>query len=572
VNLFKKKKTYVQVQAPAANTSAGPAVPDGMWVKCAGCGKTIYSKELGAHKVCPQCGFCFRLRAAERIALTADEGSFTEMDASLVSANPMDYPEYEQKIDTLRRSTGMNDAIVTGTCRVDGMAAVLGVMDSFFMMASMGSVVGERLARAFEYATAHRLPVVIFTASGGARMQEGIISLMQMAKVSAAAQRHSNAGLLYVTVLTDPTTGGVTASFAMLGDVILAEPKTLVGFAGRRVIEQTIKQTLPEEFQTAEFVLEHGFIDAIIKREDLRDTLASVLRMHGGTGRMQHGAWERNAECAAADRNAVRSKATVEEIIKIARKVSRPTTLQIIGAVFDGFIELHGDRNYKDDKAIVSGVAMLDGMPVTVIGIQRGQTIEENLKRNFGSPHPEGYRKALRLMKQAEKFGRPIVTLINTAGAYCGVGAEERGQGEAIARNLFEMSGIQTPVIAILCGEGGSGGALALAVADRVWILENAIYSILSPEGFASILWKDSTRANEAAQIMKLTAPDLLELGVVDEIIAEAEGGMQNDPAMTTARIKEMLIAELAALSVTDKAVLLDARYARFRRFGTFTE
>jgi len=282
MNLF-KKKTYVPVQPPReAQKGSGPSVPDGLWVKCASCGKTIYSRELGAHKICPQCGACFRLRAWERIALTADEDSFQEMDAQLVSANPLDYPAYEQKTEVLRKSTGMNDAVVTGLCKIGGMTAVLGVMDSAFLMGSMGSVVGEKLTRAFEFATNEKLPIVIFTASGGARMQEGIISLMQMAKVSAAAQRHSAAGLFYAPVLTDPTTGGVTASFAMLGDIILAEPKALVGFAGRRVIEQTIKQTLPAEFQTAEFVQEHGFIDAIVPREDMKDTLVSLLRMHGG--------------------------------------------------------------------------------------------------------------------------------------------------------------------------------------------------------------------------------------------------------------------------------------------------
>ena len=261
-------------------------------------------------------------------------------------------------------------------------------------------------------------------------------------------------------------------------------------------------------------------------------------------------------------------KKNVEDIIRIARKVSRPTALQMIEVMFDGFIEFHGDRQYRDDKAVVGGVAMLDGVPVTVIGIQRGQTVEDNIKRNFGSPNPEGYRKALRLMKQAEKFGRPVITLINTAGAYCGVNAEEHGQGEAIARNLFEMSGLQTPIISVLCGEGGSGGALALAVADSVWILENAIYSILSPEGFASILWKDSSRANEAAQMMKLTAPDLLALGVVDKIIGEADGGMHHDPAKTTEPLKAMLKEEIARLSGMDAKDMLDARYARFRKFG----
>ncbi|MDR2903444.1 MAG: acetyl-CoA carboxylase carboxyl transferase subunit alpha [Clostridiales bacterium] len=263
---------------------------------------------------------------------------------------------------------------------------------------------------------------------------------------------------------------------------------------------------------------------------------------------------------------------SASEIIKIARKVARPSALTYIQTLFDSFIELHGDRNYKDDKAVVGGVALLEGMPVTVIGIQKGNSTEENILRNFGSPHPEGYRKALRLMKQAEKFGRPVITLINTAGAYCGVGAEERGQGEAIARNLYEMAGLKTPVIAILIGEGGSGGALALAVADRVWMLENAIYSILSPEGFASILWKDATRSNEAAELMKLTAKDLLALGIVDRIIPEVSGGADQDFNYTADILKRALLEEIAELLKKEVNLLLNERYARFRAFGEFHE
>ena len=571
MNLF-KKKTYVPLQNAQDAATQKPAVPDGLWVKCAACGKTVYTKAMDANKLCPQCGGCFRLRATERIALLADENSFTELDAGLQSGNPLDFPGYEQKLAALREETGMDDAVLSGTCAIGGEPIVLAAMDSAFMMGSMGSAVGERVTRAFEYATAHGLPIVICTASGGARMQEGIVSLMQMAKVSAAAQRHSAASLLYITVLTDPTTGGVTASFAMLGDIILAEPKALVGFAGRRVIEQTMKQTLPDDFQSAEFLLEHGFVDAIIPRENLRATLATLLQMHKPVQRIYDPKADEAAHKAAKPAWRLGKSIDTEQIIKTARKVSRPTALQWIDALFDGFTELHGDRLVKDDKAIVGGIAMLNGAPVTVIGIQKGQSTEENIARNFGSPHPEGYRKALRLMRQAEKFGRPVVTLINTAGAYCGIGAEERGQGEAIARNLFEMAGLRVPVVSILCGEGGSGGALALAVADTVWILENAIYSILSPEGFASILWKDSARATEAARVMKLTAPDLLSLGIVDAIVREAEGGPQNDMAQTAVPLGSMLTQALARLSAQDCNERLDARYERFRRFGSFTE
>jgi acetyl-CoA carboxylase carboxyl transferase subunit alpha len=258
--------------------------------------------------------------------------------------------------------------------------------------------------------------------------------------------------------------------------------------------------------------------------------------------------------------------------VKIARKVSRPTSLDYINHIFTGFIELHGDRQFRDDKAVVGGIAWLDDMPVTVIGIQKGKTMEENIERNFGNAHPEGYRKALRLMYQAEKFGRPIICFINTSGAYCGVGAEERGQGEAIARNLMEMVDLKVPIISIIIGEGGSGGALGLAVADRVWMLENSVYAILSPEGFASILWKDAKRAKEAADVMKITAADLLELGVIEKVIKEVPGGADKDFAFTANLLKTKLEIEVRLLKEKDTETLLEERYQRFRKFGEFTE
>ena len=253
----------------------------------------------------------------------------------------------------------------------------------------------------------------------------------------------------------------------------------------------------------------------------------------------------------------------VARILKEARDQGRLTALDFAQGIFDDFIELHGDRNFRDDGAIIGGIGRLNGQAVTVVGIQKGRNLQDNLNRNFGQPHPEGYRKALRLMKQAEKFGRPVVTFINTAGAYPGVGAEERGQGEAIARNLMEMSDLKVPIIAIISGEGGSGGALALAVADKVWMLENTIYSILSPEGFATILWKDGSRSEEAAELMKITSGELLNMGIVDKVIPE-RGYFTSEiiEAIKTAIVDEL--AELSQLSTED---LLEARYQRFRKY-----
>lgn len=253
----------------------------------------------------------------------------------------------------------------------------------------------------------------------------------------------------------------------------------------------------------------------------------------------------------------------VTRILKEARDQGRLTALDFAQGIFDDFIELHGDRNFRDDGAVIGGIGRLNGQAVTVVGIQKGKNLQDNLSRNFGQPHPEGYRKALRLMKQAEKFGRPVVTFINTAGAYPGVGAEERGQGEAIARNLIEMSDLKVPIIAIIIGEGGSGGALALAVADKVWMLENTIYSILSPEGFATILWKDGSRAEEAAELMKITSSELLNMGIIDKIIPE-RGYFTSEilEAVKTAIVDEL--KELSQLSTED---LLEARYQRFRKY-----
>jgi len=255
--------------------------------------------------------------------------------------------------------------------------------------------------------------------------------------------------------------------------------------------------------------------------------------------------------------------------VLIARKTTRPTALDFISEILTDFIELHGDRCFGDDAAVVGGLARLNGLPVTVIGIQRGHTLAENVQRNFGSAHPEGYRKALRLMKQAEKFGRPVITLINTSGAFCGVGAEERGMGEAIARNLFEMSLLRVPVISIIIGEGGSGGAIGLAAADRVWMLSNSVYSIISPEGCASILWKDSSRARDAAAIMHITADELFALGVVDKVFEEHPEGAENDLSALADNIRGALVDELGALQSLGVETLLQNRYDRFRKFGS---
>ena len=566
-----------------------PEAPEGLLKKCNKCGAAILSEEVinGAY-ICPKCHGYFRVPAYKRIEMIADEGSFEEWDMDLDGMDgppdPLQFKGYSEKIKKLREQTGLKEAVVTGRVKINGKQAVIGVCDGRFMMASMGYAVGEKITRAVERATNENLPVILFTCSGGARMQEGIISLMQMEKTSAALKRHSDAGLLYVTVLTDPTTGGVTASFAMLGDIIIAEPQALIGFAGPRVIEQTIGEKLPEGFQRAEFLLEHGFVDQIVKRENMKPVLGRILKMHDHVhpdcrkGKeirksdrtepvQKAGMTEKKAGKKAAEQEPWSEKSlTAWERVCRSRSKERPVGKDYIDILFEDFVDLHGDRYYRDDPAIIGGIAYFQGICVTVIAQAKGRTTKENLERNFAMPSPEGYRKARRLMKQAEKFHRPVINFVDTPGAFCGMEAEERGQGEAIARNLFELSGLKVPVLSVVIGEGGSGGALALAVADEVWMLENSVYSVLSPEGFASILWKDSSRSAEAAKMMKLTAADLKKLGVIERVFPEP----QNFSVLTMKPTAELLRAGLAEFLTKYQKLetkdLLEGRYERFRK------
>lgn len=600
-NMFKKtrqisgRKNYIHLGGRK------PEVPEGLLRKCNKCGGAIIAEDVKReYFICPKCGGYFRVHAYRRIEMIADENSFEEWDMDLQTENPLDYKGYEEKIEKLQEKTGLREAVVTGKATILGQPAVLAVCDGRFMMASMGEIVGEKITRAVERATRQELPVIIFACSGGARMQEGIVSLMQMAKTSAALKRHSDAGLLYISVLTDPTTGGVTASFAMLGDIILAEPKALIGFAGPRVIEQTIGQKLPKGFQRSEFLLEHGFIDQIVERPKMRETLGRILEFHGkvqtdiedtidktageiasqtgdqavdrATGKIVSKTTVHTAdEIKSKDSEDIVDKAQTQKInawdrVLLSRRKNRPVGSDYIRMLFQDFTEFHGDRLYGDDPAIIGGIAYFKERPVTVIAQEKGTNTKENIMRNFAMPSPEGYRKALRLMKQAEKFHRPVICFVDTPGAFCGLEAEERGQGEAIARNLYELSGLKTPVLSIVIGEGGSGGALALAVADEVWMLENSIYSILSPEGFASILWKDSTKAKEAAKVMKLTADDLKKMGVIECVLEEPEQYTVQTMKPVADQLREKVEAFIENYEQMPEQKLTEHRYQRFRK------
>lgn len=575
-NRFKKAASTARKREEAGKGKR-PEIPEGLLKKCNACNAVIVAEDVKkGHYICPKCQHYFRMDALGRLELIVDDGSFEQWDIHLSTENPLDYKGYEEKIALLKEITGLDEAVLTGKALIGGIETAIGICDSRFIMASMGEVVGEKITRMIERAQKERLPIVLFACSGGARMQEGIVSLMQMAKTSAALKRYSDSGGFYVSVLTNPTTGGVTASFAMLGDVILAEPGALIGFAGPRVIEQTIGQKLPKGFQKSEFLLEHGFIDRIAEREEMRYILYQILKMHPldkDTERERQQKEQKN-EQNMEHRLTQQTIGMPEQISDIdawervqrSRRKDRPAASEYIERLFTNFIEFHGDRFFGDDPAIIGGIAEFHGMPVTVIAQEKGSTTKENIARNFGMPSPEGYRKALRLMKQAEKFHRPILCFVDTPGACCGIEAEERGQGEAIAQNLYEMSGLGVPILSIVIGEGGSGGALALAVADEVWMLENAVYSILSPEGFASILWKDSKRAKEAARIMKLTAKDLKEMHVAEKIIREPEHLTAENLVDVCTDLEIQIASFLDVREKKNPEELAKARYQRFRR------
>ena len=597
-SIFKKTPvTKPEVKETASQIK--PEVPEGLLKRCNKCGKGIFTEDYKKNLyICPKCGGYLRMPAQKRIEFLTEADSFEEWDTGLSTENPLHMIGYPDKIKALQDKTKLDEAVVTGKARIGENEVALMVMDGRFLMASMGEVVGEKIARGVERATKEKLPVIIFTCSGGARMQEGMTSLMQMAKTSAALKRHSDAGLLYITVLTDPTTGGVTASFAMLGDIILAEPKALIGFAGPRVIEQTIHKKLPKGFQRSEFILKHGFIDKIVERKDMKTVLEQILTMHRLT--TKHSGIVKNTGAvseiktdlntvnpsskredvqAVSNKNAGKSRKqklslaqkkragekTAWERVLTSREKDRPVGEDYIYGLFEEFIEFHGDRNFGDDAAICGGIAYFQGKPVTVIAQMKGKSTAENIARNFGMPEPEGYRKALRLMKQAEKFHRPIICFVDTPGAFCGMEAEERGQGEAIARNLYEMSALKTPILSILIGEGGSGGALAMAVADEVWILENAVYSILSPEGYAAILWKDGSQAARAAKAMKLTSYDLYKAGFVEKIIPEPEGYTLDSIINVFDNLEENISVFLENSKSMTEEERVEQRYQRFR-------
>jgi len=551
--------------------------PTGRWLCCRGCRDLVYAEHFARDlRVCPHCGHHERLGARERLATILDAHPVIPLDAAPALDDPLGFADtrpYRDRLADARARTGLDEAVLCASGTILGRPVVAAAMDFAFLGGSLGCAVGERITAAAEHALATSTPLLILSASGGARMQEGVLSLMQMAKTAQALGELDAAGVPVISLVTDPTYGGVAASYATLADVILAEPGAHLGFAGPRVIAQTIREPLPEGFQTAETLLGQGLIDGVRPRAALRPALAQILDSAAwarGT-RAMPGAWRDAAPRLVRDPRELPVR-DPWQTVRLARHADRPTTLDYTGWLLDDFLELRGDRVSGDCPAIVGGIGRIDGVPVMLIGHQKGHDTRELVARNFGMASPAGYRKAARLMRLAEKLRMPVVTLVDTPGAYPGVDAEAGGQAHAIAENLRLLSRLTVPVVAVITGEGGSGGALALAVADRVLALANAVYSVISPEGCAAILWRDAGAAPAAAAALGLGVRDLLGHGVIDAVVPEPDGGAHENPLAAAQALRRAVTATLHELGGLDPERLVAERARRFRAFGVAAE
>lgn len=532
--------------------------------QCPRCGATVgNADQWQRYRVCPTCRFHAPISAMLRIETLLDSGTFEETNARLLSVDPLGFADlepYSDRVQRAREKTGLSEAVVTGRGTIQGREVVIAILDFGFLGGSMGSVVGEKVAQAFELAIERKVPIVTVTASGGARMQEGMLSLVQMAKTAAAARRAHDAHIPYISVLTNPTTGGGYASFASQGDIIFAEPEALIGFAGPRVIKGVSKDGTDEDVRrshSAEFLFDRGFVDDIVARPRLRNTLAMTLRLLAADARVS----STTPRMQPPDSD----EQPAWDAVQVARHADRPTTLDYIQRISPQFVELHGDRVYGDDGAVVAGLGEIAGRGVVLVGLERGHGEPE---RRGGQALPEGYRKALRMMRLAERLRCPLVTFVDTPGAFLGIEAEERGLAAALSECLAEMSALPVPIVSVIIGEGGSGGALALGVADRVLMQERAIYSVIAPEGAAAILYRDVSRAPEVAERLKITAADCKRLGVADDLIREPTGGAHTDPDLAAALVRDALVAALAEIQGTSGRKLASERYRKFRQMG----
>ena len=523
-------------------------------------GSDLYTR----YRVCHVCHFHYSMTARERIDSLVDPSSFREINRSITSLDPLSFSSrigYRQRIFRDQRRTGLTEAVVTGTCSIGGSPAMLIVLDFGFMGGTMGCVVGEKVALALEQAAKRELPAIAIVTSGGVRVQEGALSLMQMAKTAIAAKLLNEKGLPFISVLANPATGQAYASFANLADIILGEPAAIVGFSPMSTIKLGSSSPLPSDSHTTESHVEHGMIDAIVQRTDLRNLLSAYLDLLGPQYRLTPRDKRRPEKFEVQGNEAWSS-------VQLARHHQRPSTIDYIARIFTSFVELHGDRAHGDDPSMICGFGHLGGQTVVVLGHDRGS---DDGPDNDGRMSPEGFRKAQRAIRLAAKFDFPLLSLIDTPGPDTTLAAEERGLGNAIATTMAEIAGIEVPSIAVVIGEGGSAAALALGVTDRVLMMENAIYSAVSPEEAAEMMFQDPSKAEEAAESLRLTAQDCRELGIADRLIPEPPEGAHTNPDDAARQLRRVLVEELADLQSKSQRRRLRNRYKKFRKMGEYS-
>ncbi|MBD5389445.1 acetyl-CoA carboxylase carboxyltransferase subunit beta [bacterium] len=540
-----------------------------MWLKCESCGKLVYYRDYKDNLyICPNCNRAFIMTPKQRFDLLFDDKEWERLALpNIVTDDPLNFVDrvsYKDLLAETRADTGTNDAITTADGTIGGVPSTVCVLNGEFMLGSMGRAVGDAIVASIEHAIDEKRPFIMVTSSGGARMQENILALMQMARTTVAVNKLHAAGIPYIVILTDPTFGGVTASFAMLGDIHIAEKGARIGFAGRRVIEQNIREKLPSNFQTAEYLYEHGMVDMVVARAELKGALEKILAVLTKQSREPKAISVTTPALDASKKIRGMGENDAYDKVLLARHENRPHFLDYINGIVDDWTYLAGDRLYAEDPAMGSGIGFWRGIPAVIIGQEQGRTIETRQKHRFGMANPDGYRKAQRMMRLAEKFGLPVISLFDTAGAFAGREGEERGQSQAVAASIATGLSIKTPYIAVNVGQGGSGGAIAIGTGDRVLMLENAIYSVIAPESCASIRWRDNKFKADAAAAMKLTARDMADLNVIDQIIDEPAGGAHTDWQTTMELLSAAVVDQIRELGDTPRDELPARRAEKF--------
>ncbi len=537
--------------------------PSSVHDRCLYCDEEIReSTSYQGYRICPFCRFHYSLSARQRIQLLADRKSFRETHKYLNSVAPITFSQrgsYRNLVSKDQNRTGLTEATVTGSCRIDGVRAMLVVLDFGFMGGSMGSVVGEKIALGLEEAARQELPLVAVVTGGGARIQEGVLSLMQMAKTVTAANRFKEKGLPFVVVLANPSTGQAYASFANLADVMLAEPGSLIGLSPLRALRELSATPLPLDAHTAESHLEHGLLDNVVDRESLKSRLSALLKLLTveKLGKGEFKAPPRNRRLLGPDPE-------VWEAVSVTRHGERPSATYYIRSMLTQFFELHGDRLSGDDGSIVTGVGYLYDQPVAVVGQQRPYSLD-GAKYHV---NPDGLRKAQRLIKLATRFRLPVISYIDTQGADPGLEAEEHGMGNAIATTLSLLLEAPVPIVAAIIGEGGNEGALSLGISDRIIMQQYAVFSPITLNRAPGGPFIDPELDREAAEALMLTARDCLELGIIDAIVPEPEEGTHNDPREGAALLKAEIYRCLKEVSKASRSKLLGERYKKFRQMG----